>query len=167
MRRQFPRNRQRNGSTSTGRRPKFAIKKAEKIFQTAAYFDRRAEYRGAIHYYQQVVRDYQDTPFAEKAQIRIGEVADRPGKPEQYAPWLVDLLPKRDKIQRLLDEVEAYEKTHPRESQPEGVVESEILPAAARQPVGTGSRSSRRSEVGSQRSGVRGRSQRSEGLGLK
>jgi outer membrane protein assembly factor BamD (BamD/ComL family) len=138
MRRQFPQESAAEKEYLDRAAAEIRFKKAEKVFSTAAYFDRRAEYSGAIHYYQQVVRDYQDTPFAERAQMRINEVADKPGKPEQYAPWLVDLLPKRDKVQRMLDQVEEYERTHPRKA--EGVVESEILPAGAQQPVGTGRR---------------------------
>lgn len=138
MRRQFPRESAAEKEYLDRASAEIRYKKAEKVFATASYFDRRAEYTGAIHYYQQVVRDYQDTPFAERAQTRIAEVADKPGKPEQYAPWLVDLLPKRDKVQRMLDQVEEYEKTHPRKT--EGVVETDVLPAAAQQPVGTGFR---------------------------
>ena len=74
-----------------------------------------------------------NTPFAERSTARIAEIADKPPKPQQYVPWLVDLFPKRDKIQRLIDAVEDYEAQNPRGV---GVVESEILPAAAEQAIG-------------------------------
>ncbi|QDU25236.1 Outer membrane protein assembly factor BamD [Anatilimnocola aggregata] len=88
-------------------------KKAEKVYKLAEYFDFRAEYRAAGQYYQRIVREFDDTPFAEKAANRIAEISDKPGKPEQYVPWLVDLFPKRDKISRVQDAVDAYEKANP------------------------------------------------------
>lgn len=104
-------------------------KKAEKLFSFGQYFDNRAEYRAAGHYYQRVVNDYSDTPFAERAQTRIQETGNLPPKPEQYVPWLVDLFPKRDKIQRLLDSVEEYEQQNPRAEST-----GEVQPASATLP---------------------------------
>jgi len=76
-------------------------------------------------YYKRVLDDYDDTPFAEKAQARMTEIAGKPPKPQQYAPWLVELLPKRDRIQRVLDAVEEYEKKNPKM---EG--QSDVVPAS-------------------------------------
>jgi outer membrane protein assembly factor BamD (BamD/ComL family) len=112
-------------------------KKAEKLFGYAQYFDGRSEYRAAGHYYQRVMNEYNDTPFAERSQARLQETSQLPPKPEQYVPWLVDAFPKRDKIQRLLDSVEDYEQQNPRPdgaapSLPEG--SSQVLPASAQTP---------------------------------
>jgi outer membrane protein assembly factor BamD (BamD/ComL family) len=134
MRRQFPRECEEQKEYLDKAAAEIRYKKAEKVFQTAAYYDFRAEYRAATMYYQKVIKEFDDTPFAEKSQTRIAEIAPLPPKPEQYAPWLVNLLPKRDKIQRMLDKVEEYEQTHPRSELPEGEVTSEILPTAASLP---------------------------------
>lgn len=135
MKRQFPREYAAEQEYLDRAAAEIRYKKAEKLYSTGEYFDRRSEYGGAIHYYRRVIQEFDDTPLAQRAQTRIGEIADKPPKPQQYAPWLVDLLPKRDKIQRALDAIEEYEQTHPREQQPQnqGTVESEILPAAAQQ----------------------------------
>lgn len=136
MRRQFPRESAAEQTYLDKEAARIRFLKAEKLMVTAQYYDFRAEYKAAIMYYQKVIRDFGDTPLAEKAQARIPEIANLPPKPQQYAPWLVDLLPKRDKIQRMLDRVEDYEKTHPRteDAAPQGEVSSEIMPAAANLP---------------------------------
>ncbi len=131
MRRQFPRESAAEQEYLDRAAAEIRYKKAEKLFKMASYYDYRAEYRAAGQYYQRVIREFDDTPFAEKSNTRLGEIADKPPKPQQYVPWLVDAFPKRDKIQRLIDAVEDYEEQNPR-----GVVESEILPAAAEQPIG-------------------------------
>lgn len=137
MRRQFPRECAEEQEFLDRESARIRYLKAEKLMTTAQYYDFRAEYRAAIMYYEKVVKEFGDTPLAEKAQARIPEIRQLPPKPEQYAPWLVDLLPKRDKIQRMLDEVEEYKRTHPdsvEPQQPQGEVSSEILPAAANLP---------------------------------
>lgn len=136
MKRQFPKEYAAEREYLDRAAAEIRYKKAEKLFNMAEYFYRRSEYGGAVHYYQRVIKEYEDTPLAQQSQARIAETAGKPAKPQQYAPWLVDLLPKRDKIQRMLDSVEDYEKANPRE--PKGTVESEILPAAGQQPIGTG-----------------------------
>jgi outer membrane protein assembly factor BamD (BamD/ComL family) len=138
MRRQFPRESAAEQEYLDRESARIRYLKAEKLLRTAQYYDFRAEYRAAIIYYQKIVDEYGDTPLAEQAQARIPEIDQLPPKPEQYAPWLVNLLPKRDKIQRMLDEVERYKAAHPEAAQPtqqpQGEVTSEILPAAANLP---------------------------------
>jgi outer membrane protein assembly factor BamD (BamD/ComL family) len=66
--------------------------KAEQEWTRAAYYDFRAEYGAARLHYQNVLRDYDDTPFADKARERLGEIANRPSVPPQRFGWLVDLF---------------------------------------------------------------------------
>ena len=142
MRRQYPKQSEAEREFLDRAAAEIRYKKAMKLFTMAEYFDRRGEYGGSRHYYQRVIQEFADTPLAQQSQVRIAENANKPAKPQQYAPWLVDLLPKRDKIQRALDAIEDYEQTHPSEQpEPQGVVESDqLLPAAGQQPIGTGAR---------------------------
>ncbi|WP_425616916.1 hypothetical protein NA78x_000579 [Anatilimnocola sp. NA78] len=107
-------------------------KKAEKLYNFAQYFDGRAEYRAAGTYYQKIQREYNDTPFGEKSTTRLAEIADKPPKPEQYVPFLVNAFPKRDKISRVIDAVDAYEKANPRTPE---TGSSEVMPASATEPL--------------------------------
>lgn len=68
-------------------------KLAEREWNMASYFDRRWEYGSAKYYYHILVNDYADTPFGNKAQARMAELADKPNKPKQQLGWLVKLFP--------------------------------------------------------------------------
>ena len=76
--------------------------KAEQLMLLAAFYDRRAEYRAATHYYARVAREFHDTPLALKAQERLPQIESLPPKPEQQLPWLVALFPESDKVKPLL-----------------------------------------------------------------
>lgn len=69
------------------------FKKAQRQWKMASYYDNRAEYGGARHYYQIVLKDFSDTPLAEKAKERLEEIKDKPDVPPKMVPWLVDLFP--------------------------------------------------------------------------
>ena len=130
MKRQFPREYAVEATYLDKAAAEIRYKKAEKLYNMAEYFYLRSEYGGAAHYYQRVIKEYEDvTPLVEKAQGRLQQSAGKPAKPQQYAPWLVDLLPKRDKIQRMLDSVDEYEKTHPRDPKPTDPDASQNQPA--------------------------------------
>jgi outer membrane protein assembly factor BamD (BamD/ComL family) len=78
------------------------FRKAEQLMHLARYYDRRAEYRAAEHYYARVVREYRDTPLGAKSEERIGQIAGLPPVPAKPLPWLVALLPESDKVKPLL-----------------------------------------------------------------
>lgn len=103
MRRQFPRESDAEKVFLDRASAEVRFKKAEKLSRLAEYYDFRREFGGAAHYYDRIVRDFPDTPIAEKAQKRLGEIQNLPSAPPQYVPWLVDLFPKRDKVQNLVE----------------------------------------------------------------
>jgi outer membrane protein assembly factor BamD (BamD/ComL family) len=78
------------------------FRKAEQLMHLARYYDRRAEYRAADHYYARVVKEFRDTPLAQKAEERIGRIAGLPPVPPQPLPWLIAILPESDKVKPLL-----------------------------------------------------------------
>lgn len=77
-------------------------RKAEQLMHLARYYDRRAEYRAAQHYYERVVREFRDTPLAQRSEERIGQIAGLPPVPPQALPWLIAILPESDKVKPLL-----------------------------------------------------------------
>jgi outer membrane protein assembly factor BamD (BamD/ComL family) len=100
MRRAFPRECQ-DGENDRFLRRAYAevrFRKAEQEWTRASYYDRRAEYGAARIHYQNVVRDYDDTDFEEKARERLAEIADRPDVPPQRFGWVVDLFAAEDKM---------------------------------------------------------------------
>jgi hypothetical protein len=48
------------------------------------------------------VKEYNDTPLAERAHERIAQISGLPPKPAQQLPWLVALFPESDKVKPLL-----------------------------------------------------------------
>src|SRR5262245_25801695 len=78
------------------------FRKAQQLQLLAEFYDRRAEYRAAEHYYTRIVREFHDTPLAQRAEERVGQIAGLPPKPAQQLPWLVALFPESDKVKPLL-----------------------------------------------------------------
>ena len=66
---------------------------AEREWLMAQYYTRRKEYGAARFYYDIVLKDYRDTPFAEQAREEVGKLAGKPRVPPQRLAWLVDLFP--------------------------------------------------------------------------
>ncbi len=77
-------------------------KKAEREWHMAQYRDRRGEYGAARFYYNQLARNYGDTPLAERARLRITEVANEPDVPPQRLSWLVSMFPDQDDLKPLM-----------------------------------------------------------------
>jgi hypothetical protein len=78
------------------------FRKAEQLMHLARFYDNRAEYRAAEHYYARIAKEFEDTPLAQRSQERLGAIAGLPPKPEQQLPWLVALFPESDKVKPLL-----------------------------------------------------------------
>ncbi|HYM86225.1 MAG TPA: hypothetical protein VET30_05755, partial [Pseudoxanthomonas sp.] len=106
MRRQFPQESQQEREFLDRAAAQVRLLKAQRLEYLARYYDRRAEYRGAAHYYTRIVTEYQDTPLAQRAQERIGQIAGLPPVPPQRAQWLVNLFPESDPVKPLLEATE-------------------------------------------------------------
>jgi outer membrane protein assembly factor BamD (BamD/ComL family) len=66
---------------------------AEREWRMAQYYTKRREYGAARFYIDILLKDYGDTPFAEKAREEAGKIADKPRIPPQRFGWLVELFP--------------------------------------------------------------------------
>jgi outer membrane protein assembly factor BamD (BamD/ComL family) len=78
-------------------------KKAERIWKNGEYYDFRTEYGAAKFYYAIVLREYDDTPFAQRATKRMEELKAEPDTPPQRLKWLVKLFPESDELKPILD----------------------------------------------------------------
>jgi outer membrane protein assembly factor BamD (BamD/ComL family) len=101
-RRQFPQQAEREREFLDKALAEVRYNKADQLMYLARYYDRRAEYRAAQHYYARINREFQDTPHAQQSQERIGQIAGLPPKPQQQLPWLVAMFPESDKVKPLL-----------------------------------------------------------------
>lgn len=70
-----------------------AFLQAERDWTDGKYYDRRDEFGAAKFHYAKLLKEYPNTPFAQKARERIGEIYDQPDVPDQKLEWLVDLFP--------------------------------------------------------------------------
>jgi outer membrane protein assembly factor BamD (BamD/ComL family) len=102
IRRQFPLEAEKERIYLDRAAAEIRFHKAERLNYLAQYYDNRSEYRAAQHYYAQVVRDFNDTPHAQRAEERIAQIAPLPPIPAQQLPWLVNLLPESDKVKPII-----------------------------------------------------------------
>ena len=78
------------------------LKKAEREYTLARYYDRRAEYSAAEIHYGNVARDFHDTNLAAASKTRIGQLEQLPPEHKQSLQWLADAFPKEYDPQPLL-----------------------------------------------------------------
>ncbi len=101
-RRQFPLEAEREREFLDKAYAEVRFRKAEQLMHLARFYDNRAEYRAAEHYYARITKEFEDTPLAARSQERIVAITGLPPKPEQQLPWLVALFPESDKVKPLL-----------------------------------------------------------------
>lgn len=102
LRRQFPVEAEKERGFLNRAYAETRYKKAEREYQTAQYFDQKAEYGAAKQYFSVVLKEYGDTPFAETARIRVAELGGLPDVPPQRFEWLVDVFPREDNSRPLI-----------------------------------------------------------------
>lgn len=102
MRRQFPEESAQEREFLDRSYAEIRYKKAERNWKMAEYYDSRGEYGGAKFYYDVILREYDDTPFAARADQRQKQIADKPNIPPQYLSWLVSLFPESDELKPIL-----------------------------------------------------------------
>ena len=72
--------------------------KAQKLMTRAEYRDKQHNYRAAAYYYQKILDAHPDSPFAERARERLGEISDLPPVPAQRLSFLTEIFrDSRDK----------------------------------------------------------------------
>ncbi len=81
-------------------------RQAERLYDEATYRNNKQEYAAAIVYCDRILDNYQDTPFAEKAQEIIDEADGKPSVPTPYLHWMTYAFPSRDKVTPLLKPTE-------------------------------------------------------------
>lgn len=96
IRKQFPEQAEQEREYLTRAWAEVRYKLAEREWVLADYYDRRRQYGGARYHWQQILKDYDDTPFAERAQQRAKQTAGLPATPPQPLPWLVTLFPSKE-----------------------------------------------------------------------
>ena len=78
-----------------------AYHRAEHLNVRAEYRYKRREYGAAQQYYQMILQDHGDTPFAEIARERLAEVSDLPPVPQQRLSWLTKIFPDSERAEPL------------------------------------------------------------------
>ena len=106
-RRQFPQEAEQEREFLDNALAEVRFRKAEQLMHLARFYDGRGENRAAEHYYSRVIKEFRDTPLAQQAEERAGQIAGLPPKPPQQLPWLVGLFPESDKVKPLLEATEA------------------------------------------------------------
>jgi outer membrane protein assembly factor BamD (BamD/ComL family) len=128
-RRQFPQEAARERDFLDKAAAEVRYRKAEQLIHLARFYDSRAEYRAAEHYYSRLVREFHDTPLASRAEERIVQITGLPPKPPQQLPWLVAMFPESDKLKPILKAAQ----------QPPGPTETQLVqqPRGGQRPSGS------------------------------
>lgn len=66
---------------------------AEKLWNRATYREKQLNYGGAKVYYEQLLVDYPNTPFADQARERLSEISGKPEVAPQRLKFLAKLFP--------------------------------------------------------------------------
>ncbi|MFM9114856.1 MAG: tetratricopeptide repeat protein, partial [Planctomycetota bacterium] len=96
IRRQFPQQAEQERKYLIDALAEIRFRKAERLWTRGRYHELRQEYRAAQFYYDQIAREYEETPFAKQAQDQIAANSNKPPVPPQTMQWLVDMFPKRE-----------------------------------------------------------------------
>ncbi|MDP6061019.1 MAG: hypothetical protein QGH33_19085, partial [Pirellulaceae bacterium] len=75
----------------------------ERRWDRAKRFDRRSEYGAARLYYESLLADYGETPFARQARQRLQQIGREPDTPKQQMSWLVNMFPETDTVKPLME----------------------------------------------------------------
>ncbi|MEW4451891.1 tetratricopeptide repeat protein [Bremerella sp. JC817] len=95
LKRQFPDKTQENMQVIEKLDFDIRASQAERLWFKATFYDRRREYAGARHYYQQIIEKFPSSNMADEAKKRIAEVQDRPATPTPPAEFLYSWLERK------------------------------------------------------------------------
>ncbi len=93
VRRQFPKESGEHREEIEKAYREVRYRKAEREWTMADYYNKRHDFGAARFYYDVILSEYDDTPFADKARARVPEISDKPRIPPQRLSWLVELFP--------------------------------------------------------------------------
>jgi outer membrane protein assembly factor BamD (BamD/ComL family) len=102
--RQFPREAAKEREYLARAFAEVRYKQAEREWHMARYYARRGEYGAARFHYNQLVQDFAETPFFEKAREQIAATADKPDDPPQRLEWLISVFPEDEPVKPILAE---------------------------------------------------------------
>jgi outer membrane protein assembly factor BamD (BamD/ComL family) len=77
-------------------------RKAERIFTQANYRANKEEYAAAKIYCEQIIADFDDTPFADQARAILAKAEGKPPVPTPYLNWMTKVFPTNDRVTPLL-----------------------------------------------------------------
>ncbi len=78
------------------------LKKAQRDYELAKFYDRRKEYGAARMTYARVTERYPDTNLAGEARTRLAELGGKPDMPAERLQWLAELFPDEEKPKPLI-----------------------------------------------------------------
>jgi outer membrane protein assembly factor BamD (BamD/ComL family) len=77
-------------------------KQAERDWLTAKYYNRQKAYGAAKYQYAHIVKTYEDTAYAQEAQVALSGIANHPDVVEAPFAWLENYVPAKDRPKPLV-----------------------------------------------------------------
>lgn len=93
VRRQFPQQMKQHEDELNRAFREVRYRKAQREWRMAQFYQRRKEFGAARLYYDVLISEYADTPFADDARRELDKIVDLPLTPPQRFTWLVNLFP--------------------------------------------------------------------------
>jgi outer membrane protein assembly factor BamD (BamD/ComL family) len=98
----FPQDAQREKEYLSRVYAEIRYRKAERLWNSGSYRMNRKENKSARLYFDRLLTEYSDTPFADDARAAVDQIKDLPGDPPQRFAWLANLFPDRDPVKPLI-----------------------------------------------------------------
>ena len=102
IRKQFPQQAEAEHEFLTKSYAEIRFRKAERLWTMGLYHELREEFGASHYYFQQILKDFADTPFAEQAQQHTQAHAGKPPVPPQPLEWLTHVFPKTEPVKPLI-----------------------------------------------------------------
>lgn len=102
MVRQFPEQARENKEALADMAAEVKYRKAERLFEKASFRANKEEFGAAKIYCDQILAEFDDTPFAEQAREILAKGDGKPEVPTRYLQSLTKVFPTRDKVTPLI-----------------------------------------------------------------
>jgi len=102
MLRQFPEKSQNEREKISEAAAEVKYRKAERLFDQAQYRVNKQEYAAAKIYSDQILDDFEDTPFADRVRDLVAKGEGKPSVPTPYLNGITKVFPSRDRVSPLV-----------------------------------------------------------------
>jgi hypothetical protein len=125
--RQFPEEARREKTEIDRMYTELINRRAEYKYNRAQYYFNKGEARASRVKCEELLKDYENTVFAEPARELLAKTKDMPDEPTPYLKWVGDMFPTNDKLAPLLKPLPAEAQDSTRRDEIERTANPRLL----------------------------------------